>query len=56
MAGGGHIIIKRLSQIDEIGATDRDELSQIAIRNDCGCSLIDAVRVLRILWKYLRRP
>lgn len=54
MAGGGHIIIKRLSQIDEIGSTDRDELLQIAIRNAGGCSWLDAVRVLRILWKYLR--
>ena len=54
MAGGGHIIIKRLSQIDEIAAQDRDELSQIAVRSDIGCSWLDAVRVLRILWRYLR--
>lgn len=53
MAGGGHIIIKRLSQIDEISPDDRDELSQIAIRNAGGCSFTDAVRVLRIIWRYL---
>lgn len=55
MAGGGHIIIKRLSQIDEIDPVDRDELSQVAIRSDAGCSLIDAIRVLAIIWKYLRQ-
>lgn len=54
MAGGGHIIIRRMAQIEEIGADDRSELSQIAIRNASGCSLTDAIRVLRILWKYLR--
>lgn len=54
MAGGGHIIIKRLSQIDEIDSDDRGELSQIAIRNASGCSLTDAIRVMTILWKYLR--
>lgn len=54
MAGGGHIIIRRMAQIEEIGTGDRDELSQIAIRSDSGCSLMDTVRVLRILWKYLR--
>lgn len=54
MAGGGHIIIRRLSQIEEMGSEDRAELSQIAIRSDAGCSWSDAVRVLRILWKYLR--
>lgn len=54
MAGGGHVIIKRLAQIEEVGAEDRDELAQIAIRNASGCSLTDAVRVLLILWKYLR--
>lgn len=54
MAGGGHIIIKRLSQIDEIDSEDREELSQLAVRSDAGCSLVDAIRVLAILWKYLR--
>lgn len=54
MAGGGHIIIRRLSQIEEVGTDDREELSQIAIRNASGCSLVDAIRVIRILWKYLR--
>lgn len=55
MAGGGHIIIKRLSQIDEFDSDDRDELSQVAVRSDVGCSLVDAIRVLAILWKYLRQ-
>ena len=55
MAGGGHIIIMRLAQIDEVSPEDRVELSQIAIRSDAGCSFGDAIRVLRILWKYLRR-
>ncbi len=55
MAGGGHIIIRRMAQIEEIGAEDRSELSQIAVRSDAGCSWTDAVRVLRILWKYLRQ-
>lgn len=54
MAGGGHIIIRRMAQIDEIGADDRNELSQIALRSDVGCSFTDALRVLAILWKYLR--
>ncbi len=54
MAGGGHIVIRRMSQIDEIDQDDRDELAQIAVRNASGCSLSDAIRVLTILWKYLR--
>ena len=54
MAGGGHIIIKRVSQIEELDYSDREELSQIAIRNADGCSLADAIRVVRILWRYLR--
>lgn len=54
MAGGGHIIIRRMAQIDEIDTDDRAELSQIAVRNASGCSFTDAIRVLRILWKYLR--
>ena len=52
--GGGIIIIKRLAEGDPVSKADCDELYAIADRSGVRCSFGDAVRVLRILWKYLR--
>lgn len=53
--GGGPIIIKRIAE-GPISDEDRDELLEIADRSVIRCSWLDAIRVLTILWKYLRTP
>ena len=52
--GGGPIIIKRMAEGSPVTEDDREELMDIADRSVLRCSWLDAVRVLRILWKYLR--
>lgn len=52
--GGGPIIIKRMAEGSPVTEEDREELMDIADRSVLRCSWFDAVRVLRILWKYLR--
>lgn len=52
---GGPIIIKRIADGYPVNNPDQDELHEIADRSVVRCSFGDAVRVLRILWKYLRR-
>jgi hypothetical protein len=52
--GGGPIIIRRIAEGHPVTPDDRDELHAIADRNVLRCSRLDAIRVLRILWKYLR--
>jgi hypothetical protein len=52
--GGGPIIIRRIAEGSPVTREDRDELHAIADRNVLRCSRLDALRVLRILWKYLR--
>lgn len=54
--GGGPIIIKRIADGYPVSKPDRDELNEIADRSVTRCSFGDAVRVMRILWKYLRNP
>lgn len=52
--GGGVIIIKRLASSDGISPEDRAALYEIADRTVVRCSTMDAMRVLSILWRYLR--
>lgn len=52
--GGGNIIIRRLAEGAPVTQEDQDELHEIADRSIVCCSLADAIRVLTILWKYLR--
>lgn len=52
--GGGIIIIKRLAEGPPISPRDCEELQSIADRAGVRCSIPQALRVLLILWKYLR--
>lgn len=52
--GGGPIIIKRIAEGPPVSNEHRDELHSIADRSVLRCSWMDAVRVLQIVWKYLR--
>lgn len=56
--GGGNIIIRRMAEDfdgNPVDSLDRVELTEIADRNQGPhCSLSDAIRVMTILWKYLR--
>jgi hypothetical protein len=52
--GGGPIIIRRIAEGSPVTQEDRDELHEIADRSTLCCSITDAIRVLTILWKYLR--
>ncbi len=52
--GGGTSIINRIAEGAPISTEDRDELREIASRSIPWCSRVDALRVLFILWKYLR--
>lgn len=53
--GGGIIIIKRLAAEEgPITPVDRAELQYIADTAGVRCSRAQAMRVLWILWKYLR--
>lgn len=54
--GGGIIIIKRLAEGPPISVLDRAELQSIADEAGVRCSRTQALRVLWILWKYLRAP
>lgn len=54
MGGGGIIIIRRLAETPGLTLEDCRKLMDIEQRSPAGCSLADAYRVLRILWKYLR--
>lgn len=54
--GGGPIIIRRIAEGPPVSEQDRGELHAIADRSVLCCSWLDAVRVLQIIWKYLRRP
>jgi hypothetical protein len=52
--GGGRIIINRIADSDPVTVYDRCALHAIADRSSVRCSLLDAVRVLAIIWKYIR--
>lgn len=52
--GGGIIIIKRLAEGPPIDLYDRAELQHIADTAGVRCTRWQALKVLRILWKYLR--
>ncbi len=52
--GGGVIIIHRIA--DSAPSAEAFELRQIADRSVTGCSVIDALKVLRIVWTLIRRP
>lgn len=52
--GGGIIIIRRLAEGSPISPADCAELQAIADEAGVRCSRMQALRVLRILWKYLR--
>lgn len=52
--GGGIIIIRRLAEGSPISPADCAELQAIADEAGVRCSIPQALRVLRILWKYLR--
>lgn len=57
--GGGNIIIRRNAEPYEgtpISAEDQAELNEIADRNPgpC-CSLVDSLRFVTILWKYIHQ-
>lgn len=52
--GGGIIIIKRLAEGSPITPQDCDELISIADEAGVRCTRWQALRVVRILWKYLR--
>lgn len=52
--GGGIIIIKRLAEGPPISPYDRAELQSIADEAGVRCTRSQAMRVLWILWKYLR--
>lgn len=51
---GGPIIIRRIAEGHPVTQDDQDELHEIADRSTPCCSLSDAIRVLTIIWKYLR--
>jgi hypothetical protein len=54
MSGGnGGVIILKIAE--ESTEPEKTELQKIHDRSVTGCSLIDALRVLRIVWKLLRR-
>jgi hypothetical protein len=53
--GGGIIIIRRLAESDAITPEDRKKLHAIADEAQVRCTRGQAYRVVRILWKYLRR-
>lgn len=52
--GGGTIIINRIAEGPPVSIDDRGELREIAARSIAGCSYTDALRVIFIIWKYLR--
>lgn len=54
MGAGGVIIIAMLAESEHLSAIDRAELRLIQDRSMIRCSLGDAMKVLRIVWKYLR--
>lgn len=52
--GGGRIIINRIAEGAPVTQEDQDELHEIADRCGTHCTIADALRVVTILWKYLR--
>lgn len=52
--GGGRIIINRIAEGEPVSQEDKEELHEIADRSNPCCTVGDAIRVLTILWKYLR--
>ena len=52
--GGGIIIIKRLAEGPPVSPRDRAALQTIADQAGVRCTRLQALRVLSILWKYLR--
>lgn len=53
--GGGRIIINRLAETQPpVSDDDKKILTEIADRTVVACSLFDAVRVIRIVWRLLR--
>lgn len=52
--GGGIVIIRRLAEGPPIAEQDRHELHMIADEAKVRCSRLQALRVIWILWKYLR--
>lgn len=51
--GGGVIIIQNIAA-GPVSPEDRQELLEIADRSTVKCSVSDALRVMTILWAYLR--
>lgn len=54
--GGGIIIIKSMIASGRLSADDESTLNAICGRSVVRCSVSDAWKVCRILWKYLRTP
>jgi len=52
--GGGVIIIHSVAATGVPTADECQTLHAIADRSPAGCSWLDAWRVCRIIWKYLR--
>jgi len=52
--GGGIIIIKRLAEGHPVSPSDCQKLLAIADEAGVRCSRMQALRVIQILWKYLR--
>ena len=51
---GGPIIIHKIAEADPVSQDDKDELRDIADRSQVACSRADFLRIIFILWKYLR--
>lgn len=54
--GGGPIILKSIANIPEVPAADRAKMLEIADRSITGCSRLDALTVIRIVWRLIRQP
>lgn len=55
--GGGPIILKSVANSGGVtDSVDKDKLLEIADRSIPHCSMADAWKAIRIIWKYLRRP
>lgn len=53
--GGGTIIINRIADGPPISSVDALILQRIADRSTVKCSVRDALTVLAIVWRYLRK-
>lgn len=52
--GGGVIIIKSIADSGAVSTIDRDKLIEISDRNPIRCGILDFLKVVLILKKYLR--